>query len=359
MRKNKIGIKPCTILGYYFTITLTWMIAFFFLLTFQMNQYSSLSIMQLEHINSTMLSGVIAGFIWGTIFKIAQKLKAHIPLFFLSILVSVLVNISSAYLLIYSMYNLGGLFTFSDFPQNFSQLIDLYNSQLFYTILIYFFIVGTLIEIFHDIDKKLGKGILIKFLLGRYYKPKEEERIFLFMDLKSSTYYAEKLGHFKYSRLIQDCFKDISSSVMKNNAEVYQFVGDEVVLTWKLEKGIEQLRCVKLFYDFLETIDKKKEYYQTNYGMIPVFKAGIHSGKVMVAEVGELKSEIAYHGDAINTASRIQGLCNNYNSRLLVSGDLLKELKQKNELSLQVNFIAKVLLAGKEQSTNLYTFSSN
>jgi len=359
MAKSKLSINPSSILWYYLTIILTWMIAFFFLLTFQMDKNSSLSITQFEHVNSTMISGMIAGIIWGTIFKIAQKLKAHIPFFILSILLSILVNISSAYLLMYSVYNLGDIFTFSDFPQNFSQLLELYNSQLFYAILIYFFIVGTLIEIFHDIDKKFGKGILIKFLLGRYYKPKEEERIFLFMDLKSSTYYAEKLGHFKYSRLIQDCFKDISAAVMKNNAEVYQFVGDEVVLTWKLDKGTEQLRCVKMFYDFLETIDSKKEYYRFNYGMIPVFKAGIHSGKVMVAEVGELKSEIAYHGDAINTASRIQGLCNNYNSRLLVSGDLLDQLKRKNELSIQVNFIAKVLLTGKEQSTNLYTFSPN
>jgi len=44
------------------------------------------------------------------------------------------------------------------------------------------------------------------------------------MDLKSSTYYAEQLGHFKYSRLIQDCFNDLSASVLKNKAQIYQFV---------------------------------------------------------------------------------------------------------------------------------------
>ena len=47
----------------------------------------------------------------------------------------------------------------------------------------------------------------------------------------------------------------------------------------------------------------------------------------MVEQVGELKSEITYHGDAINTASRIQNLCNSYQSRLLVSGDLFHQLK--------------------------------
>lgn len=95
--------------------------------------------------------------------------------------------------------------------------------------------MGSLIEIFYEIDRKLGQGVLLKFLLGQYYQPKEEERVFLFMDLKSSTFYAEKLGHFKYSRLIQDCFKDISSAVVKNHAQIYQYVGDEVVLTWNLK----------------------------------------------------------------------------------------------------------------------------
>jgi adenylate cyclase len=247
------------------------------------------------------------------------------------------------------------LFPIDDFPATFPQLLSLYHSQLFYAILAYFFIVGTLIEIFHEIDRKLGKGILVKFLLGRYYKPKEEKRIFLFMDLKSSTFYAEKLGHFKYSRLIQDCFKDISDAVRVNQAEIYQYVGDEVVLTWKIEEGVKNLRCLQVFYDFLDILEKKKEYYQKTYGMIPIFKAGVHSGKVMVAEVGELKSEIAYHGDAINTASRIQGLCNSYESRLLISGDLLIELNKKNEKLDVYTSLGSVVLTGKKMPTELYS----
>ncbi|MDM8160502.1 adenylate/guanylate cyclase domain-containing protein [Labilibaculum sp. K2S] len=250
---------------------------------------------------------------------------------------------------------MGDFFSIDDFPATFPQLLSLYRSQMFYAILVYFFIVGSLIEIFHEIDRKLGKGILVKFLLGRYYKPKEEKRIFLFMDLKSSTYYAEKLGHFKYSRLIQDCFKDISDAVRVNHAQIYQYVGDEVVLTWKINDGIENLRCLQVFYDFLDILEKKKGYYQKTYGMIPIFKAGVHSGKVMVAEVGELKSEIAYHGDAINTASRIQGLCNSYESRLLISGDLLAELKKKNKKVDMYTFLGAVLLTGKKIPTELYS----
>ena len=348
---NKISFKiTCKSVGIYFlTIIPIWVLAFFFLMIFQVDETSHLSVYKMQNLINLLWSGIMAGIIWGVIFKLAKSLRTQIPTYFLSIIVSLLVNVSSAYLLIYCMYHMGDFLPYNDFPATFPQLLSLYHSKLFYAILAYFFIVGGLIEIFHEIDRKLGKGILVKFLLGRYYKPKEEKRIFLFMDLKSSTYYAEKLGHFRYSRLIQDCFKDISDAVRVNQAQqIYQNVGDEVVLTWKINDGIENLRCLRVFYDFLDILEKKKEYYQKTYGMIPIFKAGVHSGIVMVAEVGELKSEIAYHGDAINTASRIQGLCNFYESRLLISGDLLIELNKKNENVDGYTSLGSVVLTGKK-----------
>lgn len=358
---NKISLKYYSrSLGLYFlTIIPIWVFAFFFLMVLQVDETSHLSVYNMQNLIIVLCSGVFSGIIWGGIFKIAESIRAIIPTYFLSILVSLLVNVTSAYLLIYCMYHMGDIVTYDDFPATFPQLLSLYHSQLFYAILVYFFIVGSLIEIFYEIDRKLGKGILVKFLLGRYYKPKEEKRIFLFMDLKSSTYYAEKLGHFKYSRLIQDCFKDISNAIRVNKAQIYQYVGDEVVLTWKIDEGIQNLRCIHVFYDFLDTLENRKEYYQKTYGMVPIFKAGVHSGKVMVAEVGELKSEIAYHGDAINTASRIQGLCNSYQSRLLISGDLLVKLKEKNENIEGYISLGAVLLRGKKTPTKLYSWLEN
>lgn len=345
--------------SYFFTIIAVWVVAVFFLFAFQVEETSTLSISKATDFYTALWSGFFSGIIWGGVFKIAFLIKNKLPTYWISVLVSVGVNILSAYLLIYCMYHLAGIFYFEDFPNNIHQLLELYNSQLFYAILAYFFIVGTLIEIFYDIDRKLGKGILSKFLLGRYYKPREEERIFLFMDLQSSTHYAEKLGHFKYSRLIQDCFKDISNAVKRNNAQIYQYVGDEVVLTWKMKDGLKGLKCLKIFFDFNDTIEKKKKYYQEEYQMIPVFKAGVHSGKVMVAEVGELKSEIAYHGDAINTASRIQGLCNEYSSRLLVSKSLLEELENENKINCWSKNLGPVSLDGKAKLVELYSFQMN
>ncbi|MDH3650787.1 MAG: hypothetical protein OEQ53_13970, partial [Saprospiraceae bacterium] len=92
-----------------------------------------------------------------------------------------------------------------------------------------------------QVSEKLGQGVLANFLLGKYHRPTEVDRIFMFLDLKSSTSYAEKLGHLRYSELIQDCFYDLTEVVAKHRAQIYQYVGDEAVLIWKIQNGLKDL----------------------------------------------------------------------------------------------------------------------
>lgn len=203
-----------------------------------------------------------------------------------------------------------------------------------------------------QVSDKFGQGVLISFLLGKYHKPKEEDRIFMFMDLKSSTTYAENLGHIKYSQFIQDCFFDITDVVTIYEARIYQYVGDEVVLSWSTKKGLENGHCINIFFAYDNLIRNKKEYYKNKYGIIPEFKAGLHLGKITVAEVGEIKKELAYHGDVLNTAARIQGKCNDFQKRLLVSESMKTELESQHLFNFQS--IGEVSLKGKAKLLNLF-----
>lgn len=175
-----------------------------------------------------------------------------------------------------------------------------------------------------EIDQKLGKGNLRRFITGKFHEPRNEHRLFMFLDLKSSTTIAEKIGHHKFSLLLQDCFKDLSV-VARYHAEVYQYVGDEVVLIWNPKKGLKNGNYLKAFFAFKKALYAKKNYYEEKYGVFPVFKAGSNIGECTVTEVGELKREISYHGDTLNTAARIEGMCNHYDATFLISEDLKKE----------------------------------
>jgi len=88
----------------------------------------------------------------------------------------------------------------------------------------------------------------------------------MFLDLKSSTRIAEKLGHIEYSKLIQNCFKDLHV-VERFNAEVYQYVGDEAVLTWPKENGLVNSNCLRAFFKFKEKLADKSDYYMKKYGV--------------------------------------------------------------------------------------------
>lgn len=206
-----------------------------------------------------------------------------------------------------------------------------------------------------QVSEKFGQGVLVNFLRGKYHKPKEEARIFMFMDLKSSTTYAETLGHIKYSQLIQDCYYDLTDVVLKHYAFIYQYVGDEVVLSWDITKGLEDINCLNTFFDFDAEIKNRGNYYRNKYGVIPEFKAGLDMGYATVVEVGQIKKELAYHGDVLNTASRIQGKCNEYQAKLLVSEKLWDKFGVQDKSNFEL--IGNISLKGKQQPVNIYRYN--
>ncbi len=77
----------------------------------------------------------------------------------------------------------------------------------------------------------------------------------------------------------------------------------------------------------------------------PEFKAGVHTGTVTTVEIGEVKRDIAYHGDTLNTAARIQGICNEHGKSLIASKILLDKLGTHPKMKLQE--LGRVLLKGK------------
>lgn len=203
--------------------------------------------------------------------------------------------------------------------------------------------------------EKFGKKNFINILIGRYNKPREENRIFMFLDLKDSTSIAEKLGHLTYSHFIQECFYDLNILIKNFGAEIYQYVGDEAVLTWTWEKGLKNNNCILLFEAFLKQLESKRAYYESTFGVFPTFKAGVHGGEIIMVEVGTVKKEIAFHGDVINTAARIQSMCNTYSESLIISRIIKNQLTLND--STQVVTLENLPLKGKQESIQLFAIN--
>ena len=215
--------------------------------------------------------------------------------------------------------------------------------------------ISVIIYFFEIVKSKFGGRIMINLILGKYHFPRVESRIFMFLDMKDSTTHGENLGHVKFSSLIQDCFNDLTAAIIQHDVEVYQYVGDEAILTWQMKDGFAQANCLKVYFTFLDILQSKKVNYENEYGFLPYFKAGVHMGDVSVSEVGVIKREIAYHSDVLNTAARIQGKCNELDSGLLISEDVRLEVEDKQFFEFE--HIGGISLKGKNLPVNIYKVS--
>lgn len=231
--------------------------------------------------------------------------------------------------------------------------IQFLQSASFLSLLVYMALISTFLDLVLLINRRFGPGIILNILKGKYHHPREEHRIFMFLDLQSSSKIAESLGHINFSVFLQDCFNDLSDILLTYEASIYQFVGDEVVLTWPTKKGIRGANCIKIFFEFNQLLNNKSSYYISEYGYHPNFKASLNSGLVTVAEVGDIKSEIAYHGDVLNTAARVQDLCNMYGKKLLITKSIANRLDGNAEVIIE--FIDEVELKGKENKEKIYS----
>ena len=295
--------------------------------------------------------GFFMGFGFGVLeLFIMSKLNLRIKT--LSIPMIIITKSTIYTLIIFLLSNLigvlGGLFEGKSLDEFFKYLYSI--KQMYF--IVYSLVVFGIILFFIQISRLLGEGVLFKILLGKYNRPVEEDRIFMFLDVKSSTTLAEKMGHEKFYSLLNSFFHEITDPMLITNAEIYQYVGDEVVFTWKTEDGLRDANCVQLFFLIKNKIRENQEYYLKRYDVVPDFKAAIHFGNVIVGQIGDIKREIVYNGDVLNTTSRLQDLCNKYSRDLLISRSLLSKLKLPEKIKQE--YLGKVKLRGKQKDIHIY-----
>ncbi len=203
------------------------------------------------------------------------------------------------------------------------------------------------------VNDKYGPGVFVKFLMGRYFNPRREQRIFMFLDLRSSTSIAENLGEEKYFSFLRDVFKYATPAILKYQGEIYQYVGDEIVISWELGAGAKKANCIQCYFEIQQALRDRTDFFLEQYQTQPEFKAGVHYGHVMAGEIGVVKREIAFSGDVLNTTARIQSKCNELGVDLLASENLIGLLNLDEEL--KPKRIGEIELRGKKERVTLFT----
>ena len=200
-----------------------------------------------------------------------------------------------------------------------------------------------------ELAEKYSPGVFRDILLGKYLNPTIEKRIVMFLDLKDSTPIAEKLGSKEYFRFIRDFIYFVSIAMIEYNGRIYQYVGDEVVVSWQFNIQNSR-RCMDSVIEARRLLQRNSNKFRRLYDVVPEFRVGIHVGDVTVGEIGVIKKDIAMSGDTMNTTARIRTACSELNHKFIVSKTFADVIDFKE---WQVENLGLVDLKGKKEGIEL------
>ncbi len=242
-----------------------------------------------------------------------------------------------------------------------STLRQMLTAHILYTpsfqaLIVYLVVVRVGLAFIEQMALIVGPRILFNIGMGKYHKPRYEQRLFLYLDMVASTTHAESLGDYRFSRLIQDCFSLLSDTIVNNEAEIYRYMGDAVLIYWPTELGADQDRCLNIYYEFSQELNWQRQYFEEQYGFVPKFKAAAHCGQVVAAVVGVQKQEVSFFSDVLNTLARLQDQCNPLGQRMLISGSLHSQLDTHSS-DYKFDNLGPIKLKGKQYSIEVHGVS--
>jgi adenylate cyclase len=212
-------------------------------------------------------------------------------------------------------------------------------------------------NLFSGVNDLLGQGVLFNFVAGRYRRPRIEERVLLFIDMESSTGVAECLGATGFLEFLNRFVADVTESIVAQRGAIHKYVGDEIIVSWPLAAGLADGRCVRACFDALGQLDEHANSYIRDFGRRANFRAALHCGPVVIGELGTIKMEIAFLGDTMNTAARLQQACRETGQRVLASAALVDRLAALPP-GITKRSIGRIRLRGKENEIELYALAT-
>ena len=128
-------------------------------------------------------------------------------------------------------------------------------------------------------------------------------------------------------RYLDRVFRIASDPVDQYYGEVYQYVGDEMVVTWPVEEGRAEARPLACLFAIEAALAAAAPEFEREFGTAPRIRAALHAGEVVTGEIGGSRRSIVFHGDVMNTTSRIENATRTLGRHFLVSADALERLE--------------------------------
>ncbi len=288
-------------------------------------------------------TGILEEFLFGRRFR-----SLALPLQFLGKAVSVTL-LTVAFIAFAFLINSDDVLLLSDRPDDPRTLMA---QRAFYRIILQVAVITTVAIVVVQVEELMGRRLFLGFMLGRYDRPVDEERIMLSIDLVGSTALNERMGDLRYFRFLNTAHSLMTDAVLRNEADIHKYIGDEVIFTWTMRSGLRHYNCLDLFFDIQERIARHEAELLAEFGAVPRFRGAVHGGRVIAAQVGHIKRAIEFSGDAMNTVSRVLGLAKDLKCDLLVTTELLARMPGASE-RFRFGEVTTLPLKGKKRTVEV------
>ncbi|MEG4587794.1 ATP-binding protein [Microcoleus sp. MOSTC5] len=198
----------------------------------------------------------------------------------------------------------------------------------------------------HDFLSLLEKPSIIEVKLG---DNQERDMTVLFADIRSFTALSENMTPPENFAFINTYLGRVSPAIRKNNGFIDKYIGDAVMALFPTSPS-DGVRAA---------IDMQKEVNIYNQqrekdGWCPIaIGVGLHAGNLMLGTIGEReRMESTVIADAVNLASRLEGLTKVYGSGILVSGAIIDRLDEPEKYKYR--FVDRVTVKGKTNAVSVF-----
>jgi len=198
----------------------------------------------------------------------------------------------------------------------------------------------------------VGYRTFMALLLGKYRRPYAERRFFLFVDVVGSTAIAERLGPLEAHRFLAAVFSAVAEPIELCRGEIYQYVGDEIVITWVEADGVADARAVRCYFAMRVALAADANRFVQRFGVRPELRAALHLGEVIAGEVGQVRRAIVFHGDVMNTTGRLEHATREVGCLFIASAEALASLSPPPEI--RTHDLGRLALRGRVEPIHAF-----
>ena len=177
----------------------------------------------------------------------------------------------------------------------------------------------------------------------------QQDMSILFSDIRSFTTISETMSPKDNFGFLNSYLKVTGPVIRKNKGFIDKYIGDAIMALFP-DSAMNAVDAAIEMLDEVHKLNVKRH----EWGRIPIqIGIGIHTGAPMLGIIGEEKRfEFTVISDAVNLASRIEGLTKAYSASILISEDTLVSLKDSSKYLHRM--VDKVKVKGKNKPVIIY-----